>query len=218
MAAALLFDLDGTLIDSNDAHARSWEQALRGAGYPVPIERIRDLIGMGGDNLLPAAIRVEEDSPEGKKIAEARKRIFSVAFLPYVQPFPQVRLFVERLCNDGMRVVVASSAEKSEVERLLRVAHITDLVESYLTSDDVQRSKPAPDLIGAALEKTGYDAQEVLMVGDSPYDIQAANKVGVQVIAFRCGGFSDAQLRGALAIYDDPADALAHYDTSPFVG
>jgi HAD superfamily hydrolase (TIGR01509 family) len=213
---AVILDMDGTLVDSNWAHARAWTDALREHGYDVPYERVLPMIGMGGDQLLPlAANGLQKSSDEGMKVATRKKAIFHETYFPQVKPFPQVRALVERMRQEGLRVVVGTSSGRNDAQRLLEMVGITDLIDSATSADDARRSKPAPDIVLAALEKTGRPAERVLMVGDTPYDIQAAEPTGVGVIALRCGGWQDAHLAGALAIYDSPADLLARYDESP---
>jgi HAD superfamily hydrolase (TIGR01509 family) len=212
---AVLLDMDGTLIDSNAAHVKAWVEALKEHGHQVSEKDIWPLVGMGGDNLLPAAVGIDKDSDEGKKISERRGEIFRERYLPHLKPFPEVRPLLERICRDGLRLMVASSSPKDELQKSLEIAGVTDLVEGFTSASDAGRSKPDPDVVEAALDKLGLPASEVVMLGDTPYDIQAAGKAKVGVIAFRCGGFRDEDLRGALALYDDAADLLAHYDESP---
>jgi HAD superfamily hydrolase (TIGR01509 family) len=214
----IILDVDGTLVLSNDAHARAWVDAFAEHGYEVPFDRVRSLIGMGGDKLIPAvAPGLNEENEPGKAIAERRASIFSERYAASLEPAPGARALVERLRRDGLRVVIASSARSEELDTLLAAAGVAGLIEDATTSSDAEESKPAPDIVDAALGKLGLPADEVVMLGDTPYDIESAAGCGVSVIALRCGGFPDDQLRGALAIYDDPADLLARYDESPLV-
>lgn len=212
---AVISDLDGTLVDSNDAHAQAWTRAMREHGYDVTFEHIRQFVGMGGDNLLPSAIGIEKDSPRGRDLAHRHDTLFRLEYMPTIKPFPQVRALFERMLADGLRVTLATSGEKSDMEKLLKVARIDDLITLRVSSADVENSKPHPDLIHVALERLGCAPEETIMLGDTPYDIEAADKAGVPTIALRCGGFSDDDLRDAAARYDNPADLLAHYDHSP---
>lgn len=208
--------MDGTLVDSNPAHAAAWVDALGEHGYRVPFERVLPLIGMGGDQLLPRVVNgLQKSSPEGAQIAGRKKEIFKASYWPKLRPFPRVRELVERMQAEGMVVLVASSSSKRDVHKLMELAGIDDLVPHATSAEDAKRSKPAPDIVIAALEKTGKPAGRTLMVGDTPYDIEAAGAVGVGVIGVRCGGWDDEALRGAIALYDDPADLLANFDTSP---
>ncbi len=215
MPKAVILDIDGTLIDSNGAHARAWVDALAEHGYQVPLDRVRRLIGMGGDKVLPELTGLEKDSPEGQAISQRRTEIFRERYLPHVEPLPGTRELLRRLRADGLELGVATSAKQDEVEALLRVAQVDNLVQARATSTDVDRSKPDPDIVQAALGRLDEPPQETIMVGDTPYDVQAAGRAGVPIVAFRSGGWSDGDLRGAAAIYDDPADLLAHYDQSP---
>ncbi len=211
----VLLDIDGTLVDSNDAHARAWVEALAEAGHDVPFERVRRLIGMGGDQLLPEVIGLEKDTPEGQRISDRWVAIFKEKYLSGLRPFPQVRQLLMRMREERLPLVAATSAKADQLDALLDIAGVKDLIKEETTSDDVEESKPEPDIVRAGLRKLGCDASEAVMLGDTPYDIEAAGKSGVGVIALRCGGFDDSDLAGALAIYDDPADLLAHYDESP---
>lgn len=211
----VILDVDGTLIDSNDAHAQAWAVALAAHGYQVPFDRIRPLIGMGGDKLLPAAAGIEKDSAIGKQIDQQRKAVFTQRFLPTLRAFPRVRALVERLQADDLRVAIASSAKDEELDALLEVAEVADLIERRTSSSDVDASKPDPDAVQAALDQLGLPPDQVVMIGDTPYDVESAGRAGVRCIALRCGGWADAGLKGAVAIYDDPADLLAHYTQSP---
>ncbi len=212
----ILLDVDGTLVLSNDAQARAWVEAFKAHGRDVPIETVRPLIGMGGDKVVPElAPGLSGKEGAGKEIADTRKDLMMETFGPTLTPAPGSRAFVEHARRAGLTLVVASSASAAELETLLKVARVDDLLPERTTMDDAEQSKPAPDIVAVALEKSGVPAGEAVMIGDSPYDIASAEKIGVGTIALRCGGFSDDDLKGALAIYDDPADLLARYDTSP---
>jgi HAD superfamily hydrolase (TIGR01509 family) len=212
----MLLDVDGTLVLSNDAQAQAWVEAFTAHGRDVPLEKVCPLIGMGGDKVVPElAPGLNDKDGDGKEIADARKKLMLEKFGPTLQPAPGARAFVQRARQEGLTIVVASSASAQELEMLLTVARVDDLLRERTTMDDAGESKPAPDIVAVALKKSGLGADEVVMIGDSPYDIASAAQIGVGTIALRCGGFSDDDLTGALALYDDPADLLAHYDTSP---
>jgi HAD superfamily hydrolase (TIGR01509 family) len=216
MYRAVIFDVDGTLVDSNDAHAYAWVKALAERGRRVEFSRVRPLIGMGGDKLLPEVAGISIDAPEGKAINERRREIFRHEFLPHLKPTRGARDLLEWLRDERMQLVVATSAEKSELQDLLHVAGAEKQMDATTSSDDADRSKPDPDIVRAALERTGCPAAEVIMIGDTPYDVEAALRAGIEIIALRCGGWSDQELTGAIAIYADPADLLERYDLSPF--
>ena len=215
---AVILDMDGTLVDSNDAHAHAWVEALREAGHRVSFERIRPLIGMGGDKLLPEAIGLSEEEPEGARISKRRGEIFREKYLPNLQAIEGAADLVAHLKAEGHRLAVASSAKGDELEQLLRIAGIEELVEHRTSSSDADNSKPSPDIIHAALDRLNCEPGDAVMIGDTPYDIEAARRAGMGTIAFRCGGWDDAGLRGALAVYDGPADLLRRYPDSPLAG
>lgn len=211
----VILDVDGTLIDSNSAHARAWQEALHEYGYDMSFGEIRRLVGMGGDNLLPTLIEVEQESEQGSRIEARRGEIFRTRYLPVLHAFPEAHELLVKMRESGLDLIVATSAKQQEVEQLLDLVEAKALVRHILTSDDAERSKPAPDIVQAALNKAGYTPDQVMMLGDTPYDIEAATRTGVPTIALRCGGWTNPELNGAVAIYEDPADLLAHFAHSP---
>ena len=211
---AILLDIDGTLLDSNDAHARAWVAAFPEHGYVVPFEAIRPLSGKGGDKLIPELTGLDPDSGEAKRLSETRSEIFRERELPTLRPTPGARELLERMRAQGLELVVATSAKADEVRALLQQAGVADLIEASSSADDVERSKPDPDIVRAALSAVRRPASHSLMLGDTPYDVEAASRARVPIIALRCGGWDDAALDGATEVYDDPADLLRHYETS----
>ena len=210
----MIFDIDGTLVDSNDAHAESWMDTFAETGYDVPFDVVRPLIGMGADKLLPKTIGVKHDSEEGKKLIKHRSEIFRKKYLPTLRPLAGSRALVLRVRSDGLKAIVATSAKDEELKGLLEAAEVADLMEEKATASDAKRSKPDPDIVEAAIEESGIPPHKLVMIGDTPYDIEAATRAKVRTIAFRSGGWSDADLHGAVEIYDGPADLLARYDSS----
>jgi len=210
----VIFDVDGTLVDSNDAHAQSWVDTFVEAGYDVPFEKVRPLIGMGGDKLLPKTIGISRDSDEGRKLVERRGRIFQSKYLPRLQALPGARELVLRVKQDGLKAIVATSAKDDELKGLLKAARVEDLMEEKATASDAKRSKPDPDIVEAAVEESGTSSKHLLMIGDTPYDIEAATRAGIRTIGFLSGGWSREALDGASEIYEDPSDLLTHYDAS----
>jgi HAD superfamily hydrolase (TIGR01509 family) len=210
----VIFDVDGTLIDSNDAHARAWLQAFAEHGITVAYEPVRRAIGMGGDKLMPVVAGIEEDSPQGKTISEHRKKIFKEIWLPRLQPFAGARELVERLSRDGFVLAIASSASEEELHPLLEAARVADLIPTRTSSDDADRSKPDPDIVTAAIKRAGCPKDTTVMIGDTPYDVEAALRAGIQIIAVTCGGWRREDLKGAVAVYADPADLLEKYQSS----
>jgi HAD superfamily hydrolase (TIGR01509 family) len=218
MVKAVIFDIDGTLIDSVDLHAEAWREALRHFGHDVPFEKVREQIGKGGDLLMAALLPEEEVRRRGKEIETYRLDLFKREYLSRVKPFPSVRELFERIKADGLRIALASSAKKEELERYKQIAGIADLVDAETSSDDAEKSKPHPDIFEAALDRLeGIAAGDAIAVGDTPYDAQAAGKAGLRTIGLLCGGWPEPALReaGCIAIYRDPADLLRHYDQSP---
>ena len=211
----VLLDVDGTLIDSNDAHARAWSRALKNHGFEVAYDEIRKRIGKGGDKVLRELAGLAHDEPQAKAIDADRAAIFKSDELPGLKAFPEAHELLERMKRRGLKLVVASSAKREELEKLLAIIGAEELAEDATTSDDAEQSKPDPDIVAAALEQIGLPAEAVLMLGDTPYDVEAAARAGVGVVALRCGGWDDDALRGAVALYDDPADLLEKYDDSP---
>ncbi|MFI5256113.1 MAG: HAD family hydrolase [Gemmatimonadales bacterium] len=214
---AVLLDIDGTLIDSNDAHARAWVASLAAHGYVVAFERVRPLVGKGGDKILPELVGLDPESGEAKRIGQTRGELFRARELAHLAPTRGARALLSRLRTDGYELVVATSAQEADVAATLEQAGVSDLIQASASSTDAGRSKPDPDIVRAALGKARQPASHALMLGDTPYDIEAAARARVDIVVLRCGGhWSDADLVGARAIYDDPADIVAHYDHSPF--
>ena len=201
-------------MDSNDAHARAWVEALAEGGFAIPLTRPSP-DRHGRRHLLPAAIKLPKDTPRGRQLSERQSAIVRERYLPALRPFPQAGHQVTRLREDGLRLIVASSSERAMLDMFLELVGIVTLIDGVIAASDAAHSKPAPDLVAAALAKAALPAAAAVMLGDTPYDIAAARQLGVGTIAPRCGGFADTDLPGALALYADPADLLARYDTSP---
>lgn len=212
MIKGVLLDIDGTLVLSNDAHAQSWIDAFKQYGYDVPFDRVRPLIGMGGDKLVATINpKLHDSEGDGQKIKELRRKILLDTYASSLKPAPGSRALIQGLHDHGLKMMLASSATQEELDVLLHAADVADLIDGATTSDDAEKSKPDPDTISMALKKLELLPDEVIMIGDTPYDIEAAYGAGVHTIAVRCGGWKDADLAGALAIYDDPADLLGHF-------
>ena len=212
----VLLDVDGTLIDSNEAHARSWSEALAEFGRPASPEVVRPLIGMGGDKLLPRLLGVDADSDEGQRFSERRGRIFREQYVPSLRQTKGAAALIERLRREGFRLIIATSAQEEELEAMLRQVGLDDLVPQRTSADDAEESKPDPDIIQAALRKMKLEPQAAIMLGDTPYDIEAARRAGVETVALLTGGWDCDALKDAIAIYEDPEDILRHFTASPF--
>ena len=218
MIKAVLFDVDGTLIDSVDLHARAWQEALADFGYEVAFEAVRSQIGKGGDQLMPVFVPGEDLQSRGEELETYRGDLFKRKYLAQVRPFPRVRELFQRLRADRKTIVLASSGKADELKRYMDIAGIADLVDASTSSEEVEHSKPYGDIFAAALAKAGPTrAEEALVVGDTPYDAEAAGKVGLRTVGVLCGSFSEQDLRaaGCTAIFRDPADLLARYAQSP---
>ncbi|MET1085455.1 MAG: HAD family hydrolase [Burkholderiales bacterium] len=217
---AILFDIDGTLVDSNDLHVLAWQEAFAGVGKVFDAQTIHDQIGKGTDMLVPTLMPDADDALQ-EKLGQAHGSAFKAEYLQQVRPFPGAHDLLVRVHGAGQKVVLASSASTQELEHYLQLLGVEDLVAATTSADDVESTKPAPDIFAVALEKLApLTAGEVLVVGDTPYDIEAAAKCGIGAVAVRSGKFPDRTLQdaGAIAIYDDVAALLADYAASPLNG
>ena len=219
MPQGVIFDVDGTIIDSVDEHARAWQEAFAHFGHDIPFEAIRGQIGKGGDQLMPVFLSGDELQRFGKELDGYRADLFKRKSLTGLRAFPGVRPLFQRIISEEMRIALASSAKADELETYKQKAEVADLLEAQTSSDDAERSKPHPDIFEAALDRLGLTATEAIVVGDSPYDAEAAGKLGLKTIGVLCGGFREADLRraGCIAIYADPADLLRRFAQSPLV-
>ncbi len=216
MVKAVLCDIDGTIVDSNWLHAAAWRDAFEGADVHLDLEDVRRQIGKGGDELIPVYVpwwrrRIIEDP-----LKSYRKLIFQMDYLPKVAAFPGVRDLFLKMRAAGIRIALASSAEKDELGVYRSIADVGDLVEENSSGDDVGRSKPHPDVFQVALEKLGLGSSDVLALGDTPYDAEAAGKAGVRTVGVTTGGWSSEELydAGCIEVYEDLADLLARFDES----
>lgn len=211
----VLLDVDGTLVDSVAAHALSWHQAFADYGHEVRLIAIKRLIGMGGDHLVEQLTGVRKDTREFKAMSKRHGELFREQYLPKLGPVLGARELVLQLRRAGYQLAVASSAKHRDLALLLETANVSDLLEERATSDDAKRSKPDPDIVEAAAEKLPCRRYELVMIGDTPYDIEAARRAGIDTIAVASGGFAAEELAGAVARYATVAELLARWDTSP---
>lgn len=215
---AAIFDIDGTLLDSVDLHARAWVEAFAQFGVETDPAKVRSQIGKGGDELMPVFLPRERIEREGDTIEAFRSDLFKRKYLPQVRPFPGVRALFERLRAEGLTITLASSGKRAEVERYTEILEIGDLVDVSTSSDDADRSKPHPDIFEAALTKLDRGSSDTIhVIGDTPYDAEAAGKAGLPTIGLLCGGFPEADLSaaGCVAIFRDPQDLLDGFAHSP---
>ncbi|HKS28468.1 MAG TPA: HAD family hydrolase [Pyrinomonadaceae bacterium] len=218
MIEAVIFDIDGTLVDSVDLHAQAWKEAFKQFGKDIPYEQVRRQIGKGGDQLMPVFFSREELERFGEEMEEYRGKIYKRDYMGRVRAFPRVRELFERIREDGKRIALASSAKADELSQYKRIANIEDLVEEETSADDAEKSKPHPDIFEAAIgELKLRDLSRAVVIGDTPYDAEAAGRAGVRNrIGLLCGGFPERELRaaGMTDIYEDPADLLSRYRES----
>jgi HAD superfamily hydrolase (TIGR01509 family) len=213
MRKAVIFDVDGTLVDSVDLHAHAWVDAFRDYGHQVDFAKVRAQIGKGGDELMPVFLSQTELKQYGKALEHHRGQILKDNYLPRIKGFPKVRNLFKRLLDDGKQIVLASSAKQDELETYKKAAGIDDLIRAETSADDAEKSKPHPDIFEEALRRLHVPPQEAIVVGDTPYDAEAAAKAGLPIIGLLCGGWPAEELKnaGCIEIYKDPADLLKAY-------
>lgn len=209
---AAIFDLDGTLLDSVDLHALAWHEAMVKFGHDVTLEQVRSQIGKGGDKLIPVFLSADEQRDHGKELEEWRGRRFKTRYLPLVRPFSAVPDLLRRLRDGRLRIAVASSAKRDELDKYLDIAGIADLVDATTSSEDADESKPAPDVFEIILKKLKIAGADAVAIGDTPYDATAAGKAGVATIGVLCGGFTETSLReaGCFEVFRGPAALFAY--------
>jgi len=218
MKEFVVFDVDGTLVDSVDAHAKAWKKAFAEFGKEVGFERVRAEIGKGGDKLMPVFLSEKETAAFGEDLSHRRADIFKKEFLGGLKLIPGARELIVRLRAEGHRLALASSAPKDELKHHLALLGLHDSFDAVVSADDAEHSKPDPDIFLAACEGLGVvHKSQAIVVGDSPFDIEAASRAGLESIGVLSGGFSNQVLihAGCVAVYEDVADLLRHYDTTP---
>lgn len=214
MIEAFILDIDGTLIDSVKAHAKSWVKTFEKYGKEISLEDAEKLIGMGGDQFLPDYFSKQKLDEKQEEIEEYRSELFKKEFLPDIKPFPKVREFVEKIQNDGKKVVLASSAKDDEIKNYKKIANIEDLIDKETSSDDAEESKPEPDIFIAARKKIeDIKRENILVIGDTPYDVEAANKADLKIIGVLTGGWSREKLseKGCVEVYKDIEEIYENY-------
>ncbi|WP_354131913.1 HAD family hydrolase [Bradyrhizobium sp. RT4b] len=213
---AAIFDVDGTLLDSVDLHALAWHDAMVKFGHDVGFEQVRGQIGKGGDKLIPHFLSEDAQRDHGREMEEWRGNRFKSEYLPLVRPFSAVPDLLRRVKDASVRIAVASSAKKDELNKYLDIAGIGDLVDVRTCSDDVEESKPAPDIFEAVLKKLGVEGADAVVIGDTPFDAEGAGKAKIATIGVLCGGFTEDSLRqaGCIQVYPGPAALLACFGDS----
>lgn len=213
---AVIFDIDGTLLDSNAAHAESFVAAFGKYGKNVEFADIICLIGMGADDILEKFLTKDEIEEFGEDLTEYRKRLFLEKYLPDIKVFPKVRELFERLKTDGFQTALASSASKEELERYLEILNISDLLDRETNADDAENAKPEPDIFLAAFGKLkNVEKNNVLIIGDTPYDAEAAVKAKIKIFGVTSGGWTRAKLleKGCLEIYENTGEIFDQYES-----
>lgn len=212
---AVLFDLDGTLVDTSYLHTVTWWQALHEHGHIVPMARIHRAIGMGSDKLLGEVLGADHDTSTDSEISAAHGRLFA-RWHHQVSPLPGARELLARCADSGLTVVLASSATGRDLDALREVLDADDWIDGATSSQDADESKPSPDILSAALDKAGVSAGEVVFVGDAVWDVQASSALQIPCVGLECGGTSAAELReaGSVEIWRDPAHLLQEFDRS----
>lgn len=215
MARAALLDVDGTLIDANYQHALAWYRAFRRHRIVLPVWRIHRHVGMGGDQIVTALVGEQLDAEKGEEIRGTRDELYQ-ELIDEVAPLEGARELIVDLKERGFTAVLASSSPQKEIDHYLELLGGPH-VDAWTTKDDVESTKPAPDLVRAALEKAGTD--DAVMIGDTPWDIEAARKAGIETVTVITGGFSEQELRdaGSAAVYESVDDLRRRLDEPPFV-
>jgi membrane protein len=214
---AVFFDIDGTLVDSNEAHVKAWDEAFGNHGHRIAAEDIRGQIGKGADQLIPALLP-DLDAAACAAIAARHGEIFRLRYLDQVRPFPHASDLVEMIHAKGIAVILASSAARAEVEHYVNLLKIGSMLTGIVSKDDVANSKPAGDIFAAALAKLfPMNASDTLAIGDTPYDVESALRSGIHTSALRSGGFSGQALAeaGAPYIYASVKELFDKFDRSP---
>ena len=214
---AVIFDIDGTLTDSVDLHAKAWQEAFAKFGKKFSYEACREQIGKGGNELMPEFLTDKEIHQFGEELKSFRSELFKSRYINLVKPFPGVRELFSQIKERGKKLALGSSCSKSDLEFYVKLLKIEDLIDVTTNADDVERTKPHPDIFQIALQRLKMTAKHALVVGDSPYDVEAAAKAGMSTIAFLSGGFPKELLAsaGAQTFYDGPSDLLTNYFKSP---
>jgi HAD superfamily hydrolase (TIGR01509 family) len=219
MIEALLCDIDGTLVQSNWLHAEAWRLAFAEMGIELEKEDVRRQIGKGGDELIPVYVSWWKRKQVEEPLKRYRKFIFEKDFLSQVKPLPQAKEFLVRVKEAGIRVALASSADKDELKIYKKIVGMEGLVDEETSADDADRSKPHPDIFEAALERLKLPAKKCMALGDTPYDAEAAGKAGLRTIGVETGGWSHEELMaaGCVEVYESVAELLERFEESALV-
>lgn len=210
----VLLDIDGTLIDSNEQHARSWQEYLAGQGLNLPVERLSIMIGMGGDRILKELYGGSLDKKRQKKMTAEIDELYLEKYAPRVKPLPGAAEFLAAMHARGLRVALATSARQELMEVIFRLVPLKPFIVGATTSSDVNESKPSPDIFLTAIRKFGFEPRRTVVVGDTPYDIMAAHAVPCPAIAVRTGHYPYQMLSGADEVWKDVQDLTRNMNRS----
>jgi HAD superfamily hydrolase (TIGR01509 family) len=216
MTKWLFSDIDGTLVDSNTLHAEAWRRAFEEFGIQVGMDEIWRQIGKGGDQLIPVFVPYWDRQKIEEPLTKLRKALFQKEYMPRVVAFQKSRELLMRVKASGKKIALATSSEEEDVSTYKRIVGMEDLVEKTSSSADAANSKPDPDIFAAALRKAGIEANQAIVLGDTPYDAEAAGKLGIKTIGLTSGGWKgdDLKAAGCSQVYKSPADLLSHFEES----
>jgi HAD superfamily hydrolase (TIGR01509 family) len=216
MRNVLLSDIDGTLVDSNSLHADSWRRTFEHFGIEVALDEAWSQIGKGGDQLIPVFVKPYDRGRLEASIKDYRDDLMKREYMARMAPFAGARELLMKVKRNGMKIVLATSAKKDDLAFYKRLVGMDDLVDDEATSSDAEESKPAPDIFVAALKKSGSAPQDAIALGDTPYDAEAAGKIGIRTIGLTCGGWkaSDLLRAGCVEVFRDPQHLLTEFDRS----
>ncbi|MEV0977128.1 HAD family hydrolase [Streptomyces sp. NPDC049915] len=216
MERAAVFDVDGTLVDTNHLHVVTWWEALRQAGHRVPMHAVHRAVGLGSTDLIAHLLGEDRDRDQDAQLSAAHTALYGQYF-DRLPALAEAGALLKRLHGNGWAVVLATSASGPELKALRRAIDADDAITATASSDDVEEGKPAPEPVEHALELAGVSAERAVFVGDTVWDMQAGRRAGVRCVGVLCGGIPRADLEeaGAQTVYADPADLLARLDDSP---
>ena len=212
---AVVLGLEGALVDTREASTLSWLVALHDGGHDVSVDLLRHLSGVAAGELLRIVAGLKSDSPEGREILRQQERIFRMWYLPRILPFVGARRLLQRMKSDGLRVIALSSGSADTAPELVRASGVADLLDDVVSADGESRDAALNEIITSVVATCNCKRDGIVMVGDSPYDVSMGERAGIDVVALRCGGWTDASLQGAVAVYEDHIHLLSQFQTSP---
>lgn len=212
---AVILGLEGALVDTREASTLSWLVALHDGGHDVSIDLLRHLSGVDASELLRIVSGIKPDSPEGREILRQQDRVFRTWYLPRILPFVGARRLLQRIQADGLRIVALSSGSADTAPVLVRASGVADLLDDVIAADGEPRDVAFNEIITSIIATANCTRDGIVLIGDSPYDVSMGERAGIDVVALRCGGWTDASLQGAVAVYEDHIHLLSQFQTSP---